>query len=464
MPNGKQLEASSDSDNQSGSTDNESEDEVAVETLVAGRERRATAGNRLSSLLEREGDDELELLFAEDDNEEDVEFEGAAGEDASDIQLDSSSDEEDPGPVKADDDLEGERELQKQDRAERNKNKRKAADMFKKPPASRKKVKVDPTAVPAAPSTPVPRPKKKSERVSWIPTPDEGPTRSSSRKQTIQNKEDIHARMKESEKRRLKQIAIMDAAAKRKEASKPQAMTQADRLAEAARTEKKNAKSLNRWEETERKRSEEQKARLAALHNRQLEGPVIRWWSGLAKWVNGKLVRVGVKRDGDDDKGGQERNQIEGGKSDAARQDGDTSIKAVEGDTVMADAPASQPPEPLMPTQPVPVPKPGSTGQQQIRFAPPQGPHGFLEGIHYYASLPQQEPQHPPPQPVLSAPGRPPVSMALLLSPPKPVAPFTEFSARNVVILENMDANAVRTPEMQNHVLIKKRIGKLPSK
>ncbi|KAI4125808.1 MAG: hypothetical protein LQ347_005226 [Umbilicaria vellea] len=456
-------DASSSSDSDSGSTDNESADETAVETLVAGRERRATAGNRLLSLLEREGDDELELLFAEDEEEEDVEFEGAEGEDASDVQLDSSSDDEDQGPAKANDDLEGERELQRQDRVERNKNKRKAADLFKKPPSSRKKVKIDPTAAPAAPSTPAPRPKKKSERVSWIPTPDEGPTRSSSRKQTVQNKEDIHARMKESEKRRLKQIAIMDAAAKRKEASKPKAMTQADRLAEAARTEKKNAKSLNRWEETERKRSEEQKARLAALHNRQLEGPVISWWSGLAKWVNGKLVKVGVKKEGNEDKGGQERSPNEGGKSKAAIQDGDTPVKAVEGDTVISDAPTPQPPVPPTFSLPEPAPRPNTVGQQQIRFAPPQGPHGFLDGIHYYASLPLQEPQHPQAA-VVAAPGLPPIYTDQLPSPLKPVAPVTEYSARNLVILENMDANAVRTPELQNHALIKKRTGKLQSK
>lgn len=463
MPNEEPHEASSNSDNESGSTDDESEDGLAVETLVAGRERRATAGNRLSSLLEKEADDELELLFAEDEEEEDVEFEGAEGEDASDVQLDSSSDDEDQGPAKVDDDLEGERELQKQDRVERNKNKRKAADMFKKPPVSRKKVQIDPTVTPAAPSTPAPRPKKKSERVSWIPTPGEGPTRSSSRKQTVQNKEDIHARMKESEKRRLKQIAIMDAAAKRKEASKPQAMTQADRLAEAARTEKKNAKSLNRWEETEKKRSEEQKARLAALHNRQLEGPVISWWSGLAKWVNGKLVKVSVKREGEEDKGGQERSQTEGGKSDAAIQGGDTPVKAVEGDTIMSDAPKTQQPVPPISSQSESAPTSGNAGQPQIRFAPLQGPHGFLDGIHFYASLPQQEPQHLQ-QPVVSAPGLPSIYTNKPPSPPKSVAPVTEYSARNLVILENMDANAVKTPELQNHVLIKKRIGKLQSK
>ena len=455
-------EASSDSENEAGTTDDESENELAVETLVAGRERRETAGNRLSSLLEKEVDDELELLFAEDEEEEDVEFEGAEGEDATDVQLDSSSDDEDQGPGKADDDLEGERELQKQDRAERNKNKRKAADLFKKPPASRKKVKVDPTAAPAVPITPAPRLKKKSERVSWIPTPDEGPTRSSSRKQTVQNKEDIHARMKESEKRRLKQIAIMDAAAKRKEASKPQAMTQADRLAEAARTEKKNAKSLNRWEETEKKRSEEQKARLAALHNRQLEGPVISWWSGLAKWVNGKLVQVGVKKEDDEAKGGQKRNQAEGGSSNTPVQDGDSSGNAVGFDTVTSEASPIQQSLPPISSQPGVVPTSDNAGQQPIRFAPPQGPHGFLDGIHYYASLPQQQQEHTQ-QPIVSAPSLPPIYADATPPPPKPVVPVTEYSTRNLVVLENMDANAVRTPELQNHVLIKKRIGKLQS-
>ena len=81
----------SDPGNESTSSDEGTEEEANVESLVTGRAKRATAGNRLSSLLEKEGDDELELLFAENEEEEDVEFEDD-DENASDAQLDSSTD------------------------------------------------------------------------------------------------------------------------------------------------------------------------------------------------------------------------------------------------------------------------------------------------------------------------------------------------------------------------------------
>ena len=414
---------------------------IPVESLVAGRARRATAGNRLSSLIDREADDELELLFAEDD--EDVEFEGADGEDASDVQLDSSSDDnEDQGPTKGDDDLEGEKELEKQDRAERQAKKRKAQDAFMKPPGLRKKVKVDPTTL-ALPTTPGPRSKKKSERVSWIPTPDEGPTRSSSRKQTVQNKEVIHARMKESEKRRLHQIEVMEAAARRKEKLKPKIMTQADRLAEAERTERKNSKSLNRWEETEKKRSEEQKARLAALHNRQLEGPVITWWSGLAKWVNGKLAQVGGRKvdegDGKLDKGQKAKKA-----SITVASSKKANAVSKNEDVAMTDSPpievAQVDAHPVLTTS-------SNAAPQQFIFTAPQGPASFLDGIHYYAALPQQAQQ--PPQP--PAPSLP---------PPETI----EYSSRNLVVLENFDPASVRNPEEQRQILFKRRMGKVQSK
>lgn len=99
-----------------------------VELLVTGREKRTTAGTRMSTLLEREGDDELELLFAEDEQEDD-EFEEEDAEDGSDVQLDSASSDDDQGPTKQGDDLEGEKELQRQTRVERQK-KRKAQDML----------------------------------------------------------------------------------------------------------------------------------------------------------------------------------------------------------------------------------------------------------------------------------------------------------------------------------------------
>jgi vacuolar protein sorting-associated protein 72 len=261
-----------------------SSDEEQVEWLATTREKRSTAGNRLNSLIAQEAeDDELELLFAED--EDDAGFE-IADEDASDVQMDSSDDDDDQGPAAGGEELEGEKELQAQAKAERSK-KRKANDGI--PKMFRKKVKIDPTLLQSTP----PRPKKKSERVSWIPTTEGAPTRASARQTTKLSKEQLHIQMVDREKRRLRQLANMEKAAKRKEADKPKAVTQEDRLAEAARIEKKNSKSLNRWEEAEKAREEEQMAKLAALHNRKMEGPVISWWSGFAEFVDGRLRHLG---------------------------------------------------------------------------------------------------------------------------------------------------------------------------
>ncbi|MCJ1286323.1 hypothetical protein MMC26_005668 [Xylographa opegraphella] len=425
--------------------------EVAVESLVAGRSKRVTAGNRLSSLLEKEADDELELLFAEDEEEEDVEFEGEDGDDASDAQLDSSSDDEDQGPAPVGDDLEGEKELQQQDKAERQK-KRKAQEIYKRPPALKSNVKMGPAAA-SGPVTPATRAKKKSERVSWLPTPDEGPVRSSSRKQTIQNKEVVHQRMQENEKRRRRQISVMEAAAKRKEAAKAKVMTQADRMAEAARTEKRNAKSLNKWEETEQKRVEEQKARLAALQNRQLQGPVITWWSGPSKWIDGTLAAVGAKHL---DEGNQTTIRVE-----------ELTVRPVSQstplltdhkdppDVMMTDAiSVSQPQAPTISsdTTTPSMPPPAS----QLFSAPVQAAPAFLDGIHYYAALPQYQQSetgpttgHQPGQVEQSAP----VSEIPLS--------ITEYSARNLIILENIDGNATRLPELHNHILLRKKTPKL---
>lgn len=272
-------------DDASSESASESEVEEQVEWLATTREKRSTAGNRLSSLLQQEEpDDELELLFQEDEDDEGFEDEGDG--DQSDVQMDSSSDEEDQGPTAGADDLEGEKELERQNRAERLAKKRKLQDGI--PKVFRKKVKIDPTA-----QAPAPRPKKKSERASWIPAAGDMPTRASARGTTKKSKEQLHEQMVHREIKRLKQLANMEKAQAAKAAAKKPPMTQADRLREAARVEKQNAKSLNRWEEAEQRREEEQRAKLEALNNRQLEGPVITWWSGLAEWVGGKLKKAG---------------------------------------------------------------------------------------------------------------------------------------------------------------------------
>ncbi|KAK9423072.1 putative YL1 nuclear protein-domain-containing protein [Seiridium unicorne] len=278
------------SSSESENSDDDGEVAPQVEWLATTRAKRSTAGNRMKSMLAaEEPDDELELLFAED--EDDAGFSDVDGGD-SDVHMDSSSDDED-AQAQGDED-EGERELQKQARERKlAARKRKAQEAI--PVKFRKKARVDPTVTDSSASTPAPRPKKKSERASWLPTPADMPTRASKRETTMLSKEALHQQMVEREAKRLKQVEAMERKAKRMEAMKKPPMTQAERLAEAAVIEKRNAKSLNRWEEAEKQREEERRAKLAALNNRQLSGPVVTFWSGMGEWVEGKLKHLGKR-------------------------------------------------------------------------------------------------------------------------------------------------------------------------
>lgn len=469
------VERDEESEPSDSNDDENDEDDIAVQSLVSGRTKRVTAGNRLSSLLEKEGDDDLELLFAEDEDE-DVEFEGDDAEAASDVQLDSSSSDEDQGPAKADDDLEGEKELQRQDRVERL-QKRKAQEVFKRPGALRKKLKMDPTTAVGLPTTPVPRPRKKSERVSWIPTAEEGPTRSSTRKQTVQNKKTVHQRMIANEKRRVAMIGNMEAAAKIKEASKPKVMTQEERMEEAARTERKNAKSLNRWEETEKKRLEDQRAKMDALQNRKLSGPVITWWSGMARWVNGKLAQIGTRQMRELDKHEVPTGEGEDGSEMPGKLLGNE-VGTTRDQNVVMNPDFHSPSQVLEPRSPA-FPRHNMVdNSQQAQLVSTQGDSRLLDGIHYYASLATNPPwpetptkdhigqeldQVPTPHQVPEPPE--PVTPTVPRIPPQPpLASLVEYSTRNLVMLENIDANAAKVPKLHNHVLLKRRIGKIPSK
>ncbi|KAK8124681.1 YL1 nuclear protein [Apiospora kogelbergensis] len=264
-------------------------EEKPVEWLATSRAKRSTAGNRMKSMLAvEEPDDELELLFAEDG--EDGGFTDV-DEDASDVQMDSSSDEDDANENGDED--EGEKELARQARESKQAaRKRKAQEAI--PLKFRKKVKINTdTTNSVTTTTPAPRPKRKSERASWLPSTADLPTRASKRETTMLSKEQLHQQMVEREAKRLKQVAAMERKAKRMEALKKPPMTQAERLAEAALVEKRNAKSLNRWEEAEKQREAERRAKLAALNNRQLSGPVVTFWSGVGEWIDGKLKHVG---------------------------------------------------------------------------------------------------------------------------------------------------------------------------
>ena len=278
----------SDVDSDSDTSSSEDEDETPTEWLATSRAKRSTAGNRLNALLqqaqtEEDPEDELNLLFAEDENgNEDGGFSDHAGHD-SDVQMDSSSDSEQSGP---EDDLEGEKTLQKQEKAEKRAKQKKVVDRI---PFVKKNVRIDPTTM----KPPPPRPKKKSERVSWLPTLEDAPTRASARAATREKQVLLHADLVDRELKRLKTVQSMEKANAAREAKKKPAMTQAERLAEAARVEKANKKSLSRWQESENQREEEQRAKLEALKNRKLNGPVITLWSGWSEWVGDRLSKVG---------------------------------------------------------------------------------------------------------------------------------------------------------------------------
>ncbi|KLO87136.1 uncharacterized protein LW93_12995 [Fusarium fujikuroi] len=403
-------------------TDSQNNNEDTVEWLATTRKRRSTAGNRMKSMLaNEEPDSDLELLFAEDENDQGF---SDAEENGSDVQMDSSDDEDENDHN--DDDLEGEKELEKQAKERRAaQRKRKAQEAI--PAKFRKKVRIDPTTRMPAPVKPAPRPKKKSERTSWLPSAADLPTRASSRQTTRLSKEQLHQQMVEREARRIKQLAQMQKKAAKLEAMKKPPMTQEERLREAAIVEKRNSKSLNRWEEAEKQREEERRAKLAALHNRTLKGPVITFWSGIGEWMGRHMVieepakekrKRGEKAKGKD----KDKNKEKAGPIEDKKEDGQNGTPATNGEIVNAEE-GSQPSQdippsitsaeptaasdskdtkPATPTKPVEdVTKPtDASSTSETNGAPPAVPK--TEDIPPPMSMP------PPPQP----PPTPPSSLA----------------------------------------------------
>lgn len=391
----------------SSSSDDES-DEEQVELLVTGRERRKTAGNRYNRDAAQEeapegaDEDEVALLFADQDGLEDEEFKS----DVSDEDDMSSSDDDDQGPNAGAEDLEGEQELQKLAKNERAK-KRKADLALTTTAGLRKRPKIDPTAPKAAPK----KPSKKKERVTWLPDPDNANARSSLRKQTIAHREHTLARLKESEAQSKKYRALKEKRDREKARDAPKAMTQADRLAEAERTERRNAKSLNRWEAMEKRRNEEQAAKLAALKSRKLEGAVISWRSSKEHFKGPKHPPAVTKMEFLIEEGPKKR----GRKSKAYHEQLANIRESATHDTVIGIPPPAhsmplqfqqqlppmqqavqQSPQTWLGPPPPPSGSPYPSAQlPSYQFPPPQAPQQSAQ--HY--PTPRVDHPHPPPQP-----------------------------------------------------------------
>ena len=367
-----------------------------TELLVNNRTKREGAGNRLAHLLteaqEENAEDELTLLFQNDGEEEDEEFDADAEDDENDAHLESSDDDEDQGPnATTGGDLDGEKELQNEAKVEKAK-KRKALDALVSHP---KKVRI---ASNLPHRTTTPKPTKKKERESWLYNQEQGPVRASSRRQTAANRELILEKLQEDEvksKRTREQAARR---AREREKNKPKEMTQEERLAEAVRTEKKNAKAVNRYEADEQKKAEERAAKLKAMHTKTLTGPVISWWSGDAEWFGPRLVRVG--KDGAPIEKGNETKKR--GRKPKGYWDSLDATRDTEADHSSLGTPHEQlsTPDPSETAANTPAPSdhlntaPAGLSAQTntlITFANPQGPGNFLSGIHEYAEQ-QSEP------------------------------------------------------------------------
>jgi len=209
------------------------------------------------------------------------------------------------------------------------------------------------------------------------------------------------ANLKETEDRRIRQIAVMEAAQKRRGHEEKRRMTQIERLAEAVETERVNRKSLSRWEMLETERQNKEKAKLLALQNRTLAGPVITWYSGPAEWVDGKLTHVGKHKKIEEIIEQPKTSDAKVAEPDVSTEESQTGDVGVH---TGSNAPTKQPSDPDVQR----VQTPGSNDQQGSRSLPilleenekqvndvsvpeqsPPTPNDFLAEMRYYASLPE---------------------------------------------------------------------------
>ena len=388
------------SDDERSGSGSDSED-LETSGLIATRQKRATAGNLYATLRANLDDEELQKeLLAEDEEEDAGDYEGSDKDGDDDDALESSSDEEDAGPPKdgEQEDLEGEKALKKQERAEARK-KRKVHEAKLKLPAWRqkKKVKLADDAKTEDGNTSE-RPKKKSERSNWLPTPADAPVRQSGRALAVENREIVHANLKKSAERSEKQRKVMKHAAEREKTKRRmEGMSQEERLKKCERIERETAREFGRWEREEAERQRLRDEALAAKRNRGLDGPVVRHWSGSVMW-EGDRIKV--------------RRMSHGSrKVDEVEANGIVDLTGSENQGPSPATLTSKPPAEASPgsqvqgtPHPAPIPAPAQPNHplQAATLSTPdhnaslQTPVPWLQGIQEYAAQPETTPSHPP--------------------------------------------------------------------
>ncbi|KAL2312687.1 Swr1 complex subunit Swc2 [Schizosaccharomyces pombe] len=238
----------------------------ATESLVAGRTRRANAGNKMRELLEKE-----HLRMTQQNAEiekEDEEYNIEEEEEAErDIEISSESSDEEAELKKLEE--EGE-EVEKILRDEERIKKRK----IKKNRAANLQRTLQPPKRPT-PSAASEVPKKKYKKVKVDPSA----RRTSSRMHTVLMAQSTETRLQEAKPRRKYTVS---ASANRQKGT----MTQQQRFEEAAKTEAQNLSSLRNYVHLEEQRRLRLK-RNAAKH-RQLREPILKFISKTISTEDGK--------------------------------------------------------------------------------------------------------------------------------------------------------------------------------
>jgi vacuolar protein sorting-associated protein 72 len=235
------------------------------EALVHGREKRATAGNKLRALLDAEFQEEE--IFKED--EDDEEFERQKSDQGEEFlsESESSGDE-------GQDEEEGERALlaeQKSDAKRTREKKRKANETFVKPIAKRRTpVRKENVGILASKPASTTSSTSQQRRISSNQALQAA--RRSSRALTVQTTNETHSRIVSAAARRATMPAIP-----RREQTPP--LTQEERLAQAILTEEENKMSLKRIVEAEEERSKKRREKLEALRRRRFDEPILRFIS-----------------------------------------------------------------------------------------------------------------------------------------------------------------------------------------
>jgi vacuolar protein sorting-associated protein 72 len=234
------------------------------EALAHGREKRATAGNKLRALLDAEFQEEE--IFKEDEDDQEFERQKSDEEEVYLSSSESSSDEE-----AGDDEEAGEKALIAEQKSIHKAKKRKADKTFVKPVAKRPAVIQKHAAVGILASKPTSTTSSVSNRrISFDPAL--LASRRSSRALTVQTTNETQERIISAAARRATLPVIP-----RREQTPP--LTQEERLAQAVLTEEENKMSLMRIVEAEEERARKRREKLEALRRRRFDEPIVRFIS-----------------------------------------------------------------------------------------------------------------------------------------------------------------------------------------